>query len=96
MIGSAVIANIETFVTMKTQPQNNSHYSVVVNVNNKLYKTYSFSKKSSAYFFLLNAIKPLAQTLVEEDSALISASCYMHTSGKRRLLSKKNLTEVHF
>tara|TARA_B100001059_G_C17554249_1_gene436819 strand:- start:320 stop:544 length:225 start_codon:yes stop_codon:yes gene_type:complete len=69
---------------------------VVVNINNKIYKTYYFSKRSSAYFFLVNATKPLAQTLVKEDFALISASCYSHASNKRRLLSKKNLTEVHF
>ena len=81
---------------MKTPAQSSYDYSVVVNLNNKIYKTYYFSNKSSAYFFLLNAIKPLAKILVDHDSALVSASCYSHTSGKPRLLSKKNLTEVHF
>lgn len=80
----------------RTPNQSNYRYSVVVNVNNKIYKTYIFLKKSSAYFFMLNAVKPLAKTLVTEDYALVSAACYSHFSSKPCLLFKKNLTEVHF
>ena len=81
---------------MKPLNQSNYNYSVTINVNDEVYKTYYFFKKTSAYFFILNAVKPLAQSLVSDNCALVSASCYSHHSDKRRLLLRKNLTEVHF
>lgn len=80
----------------KTQTQKNFNYSVTVNINNEIRKTYYFNKKSTAYFFLLNGIKPLVKMITSEKPTLVSASCFKHENDKTYLLSKKNLTEINF
>lgn len=80
----------------KMLTQKRFDYSVTVNIDNKIHKTYFFIKKSTAYYFLVHGIKPLVKMVALQKPSIVSACCFKHKDGTAYLLSRKNLTETYF
>ena len=77
------------------QHQKTYNYYVDLNIDNSIFKTYSFYDRASAYYFFLNCLKPSA-SLHKTKDVLISAVLFTYKKNKKLILSKKNLTKVYF
>ena len=67
-----------------------------LNINNKLFKKFSFTNKQQAYTFFLTSLKQVTFTLIDDDVALISAILYKQNKKSKHILMKKNLTKVFY
>jgi len=77
----------------KIQTQKPYKYFIDLNIDNNLYKVYSFYTKQSALTFFTTCLKTSA-LLETETEAYISAIFYLKNNKKKHIFYKKNLTKV--
>lgn len=78
---------------IQIRTQSNSDYFVDLNINNKIIKSFTFSNKGSAYSFFLHHLKDISFYYSTKNN-YISAILYQKSNGRKKVLSKKNLTKV--
>lgn len=67
-----------------------------LNINNNIFKTFSFTSEQQAYTFFLTSLKQVTFTFTDDKTALISAVLYKHSKKSKHILMKKNLTKVFY
>lgn len=79
----------------KMQTQKSFKFFIDLNIDNTVYKTYSFYDKQTALTFFTTCLKTSA--LIEKRGhAYISAILYLKNNKKKHVFFKKNLSKVFF